>query len=513
MQPRALLVASEAIPLVKTGGLADVITALACELKRNHVDVSILLPGYPCALDAAENLKEAGYLPDLPGGPGKLYQGTIAEYDDVSVLLLDTPNFRKRLVNPYVDHDGNEYQDNAASFAALSHAAVAICAGKTSVPVPHVVHANDWHAGLIPALLHVAGIQRVGTVLTIHNLAFQGNYPMDLAESLGLPESLLGPDGMEFWGKMSFLKAGIRYADRISTVSESYAKEILTPRFGCGLDGILNERKDAIVPIPNGIDINTWDPETDPMIKHRFSRKDLRHKSTCKQELQKLFKLQSLADAPLMALGSRITHQKMADLALESLPGLLEKHPRLQVAVLGCGDHEYEHGFAELAKRYPGRVGVHIGYDEQRAHALHAGADMLLHGTRFEPFGLTPIYSMRYGTIPVASRVGGIIDTIPDAGLNGTPPQGACGVLFDGETADAMGAAVDRAIALYEQPAVWLEMQRHSMSCDFSWNGPVRKYIDMYRQVAPQSVRHLFAAALVQPVEDYAELPVYTAAA
>lgn len=502
MRPRVLLVASEAIPLVKTGGLADVITAMASALRKRNIDASILMPGYPCALDSVEVLKEVAYFSDLPGGPGRLYQGRITEHGSIPVLLLDTANFRKRLINPYVDHDGNEYRDNAASFAALSHAAVRICAGKTALPAPHIVHANDWHAGLVPAFLRASGETRTGSVVTIHNLAFQGNYPMEIASSLGIPQSMLGADGIEFWGRMSFMKAGIRYADRITIVSDSYAKEVLTPKFGCGLDGILNERKEAIVPIANGVDIETWNSMTDSLIAAPFSSADLRNKAICKRELQRIFKLPAVPDAPLLALGSRITHQKMADVALEALPALLDQHPRMQVAVLGCGDHEYEHGFTELERRYPGRVGVHIGYDERRAHALHAGADMLLHGTRFEPFGLTPIYSMRYGTIPIASRVGGMIDTIADAGAKGAPAKGACGVLFDGEQVSDMSAAVERALELFGCDADWLVMQRNAMNGNFSWDAPAQKYIDTYREIVPATVKALFDEAI--PVEvDY----------
>jgi starch synthase len=415
----------------------------------------------------------------------------------VPVLLLETARFAARTGNPYVDEDGNEYPDNALAFGDLAHAAVRICAGRTMFPAPHVLHANDWHAGLAPLLLRAQGIAAVGSALTIHNLAFQGNMAIELADRLGVPSHLLGADGAEFWGKLSFLKAGVACADRITTVSDTYAREILTPRFGYGFDGILNARRDALVPIANGVDTETWNPAQDPLIARAFDVDDMSGKSACKRELQKLFGLPVEPFAPLIALGSRITHQKMADVALKALPRLLNIHPRAQIVVLGCGDHGFEAAFRELAAAHPQRCAVHIGYDEKLAHALHAGADMLLHGSRFEPYGLTPIYSMLYGTIPVASRVGGLCDTVADAGHGDAPADCANGVLFDGEDADDMVIALERALELYGQGAHWQRMQRNAMRPDFSWSGPAKKYLRMYADIAPEAARPLFAASLM----------------
>ncbi len=508
MNARILIVCSEAVPLVKTGGLADVITSLARALRRRGLDATVMMPGYPAALDQARNLEEAGVLADLPGGPGRLLSGTMPEHD-VPVLLLCTPGFARRTGNPYVDECGQEFADNAQCFGTLAHAVVAVCGGATALAPPHVVHANDWHAGLVPALLRLKRIGEIGTLFTIHNLAFQGNFPLDCAAGLGIPPAMLGPDGLEFWGRLSFLKAGIRYADCISTVSHSYAAEILTPRFGHGMDGLLNERKRDLLAIRNGVDTDTWNPAGDALIARPFSPTDMRGKSVCKRELQALFNLPPDPFAPILAVGSRITHQKMADVAQASLPTVLQRYPRAQLIVLGCGDHAYEQGFARLAQDFPGRVAAHIGYDEKRAHALHAGADMLLHGSRFEPFGLTPLYSMRYGTIPIASRVGGIIDTIADARLSGPPPQGASGILFDGEDADSMTTAVSRAFALYENPGEWHAMQRNAMSADFSWSQPAEQYAAAYRGIAAQAVKELFA---VRPEAPEVDIPAYKTA-
>lgn len=501
MSARVLIVASEAVPLIKTGGLADVITSLARTLRRQGIDASVLIPGYPAALERVGTVQEACPLHGLPGGDGRLLQGKIPD-SDVPVILLCTAGFDRRTENPYIDADGREFPDNALCFGALGHAAVEICAGKTSLPPPHVVHANDWHAGLVPVLLQLAEVRHVGTLLTIHNLAFQGNYPMDHAAALGIPPGMQTTDGCEFWGRLSFLKTGIRYADRISTVSHSYASEILTPRFGHGMDGLLNARRSDLRAIRNGVDTATWNPSTDPLIARPFSLADMRGKNLCKRELQALFGLPFDPFAPVLAVGSRITHQKMADVAQVSLPAVLQRFPRAQAVILGRGDHAYEAGFSMLAKHYPGRIGVHIGYDEQRAHALHAGADMLLHGSRFEPFGLTPLYSMRYGTIPIASRVGGIIDTVIDAGLDGAPVPEASGILFDGEDPDSMTAAVSRAFALYENPSRWHAIQCNAMAADFSWGQPAQEYIAIYREVADGACKELFDVPVPDPAAE-----------
>jgi len=498
LNARVLIVSSEAVPLTKTGGLADVTSSLACAVRGRGIDAVVMMPGYPAALDRARGLQNVASLPDLPGGPGRLLAGVMPD-TEVPVILLDSAGFAARRGNPYVDDAGNELADNALCFGALAHAALAICAGRTALPVPHVVHANDWHAGLIPALLRRDGITGVGSLFTIHNLAFQGNFAPAVAPALGIPGEWLTADGVEFWGQLSFLKAGLRHADRISTVSESYASEILTSRYGHGMEGLLNARRNALVAIRNGVDTRTWNPSNDTLIARPFSASDMRGKTTCKRDLQLLFNLPADPFAPILAVGSRITHQKMADVAQAALPLVLQEHARVQVIVLGRGDHSLERSLAALAERFPGRVAVHIGYDERRAHALHAGADMLLHGSRFEPFGLTPLYSLRYGTIPIASRVGGIIDTIADAGLAGTSPPGANGVLFDGEDPEDMRVAIQRALALYENPSEWHAMQCNAMAADYSWEEPAGKYIGVYRDIAAAAARALFAPLVVEP--------------
>ncbi|HWV62622.1 MAG TPA: glycogen synthase GlgA [Oxalicibacterium sp.] len=490
-QPSVLLVTSEAVPLVKTGGLADVIGALAASLSTSHVDVTILIPGYPSAVRNAFGLKKIADLPALPGGDAELFLGTMPD-SRVKVLLLRSPLFDRRTANPYIDHSGHELDDNAIAFASLAHAAVRICAGRANYPVPHVVQANDWHAGLIAALLKLENITDVGSVMTIHNLAFQGNYPVEIAPQIGIPQEMITEDGMEFWGKMSYLKAGIAWSDCITTVSKTYAKEILTERFGYGMQDMLNRRRHVLHAIPNAVDLDVWHPETDKLIKRNFSVDNLAGKAACKRDLQKQFGLPIQQFTPLMAIGSRITHQKMADLILAAMPRILHEHPHLQIAVLGCGEPQYEEQFRQLAEQHPDRIGVYIGYDERRAHALHAGADILLHPTRFEPFGLTPLYSMLYGTVPVASRVGGLCDTIVDAGRDYLPVSEANGILFDGEETDDLVEAIAHALHLYMRPAAWQSMQRHAMQGNYSWSGPAAQYIQLYAKIAPLPARQLF---------------------
>lgn len=488
MNANILFVAAEAHPLAKTGGLADVVGGLAQALQQRGADVTILMPGYPRAMAAARGLRSLGAirLPmALPPGhsPARLMQGQMPD-SGVRVVLLDCPSLYDRPGSLYVDATGRDFCDNAQRFAALSHAATLIAAGETPLPAPQLVHAHDWHAGLTPLLMRARGL-RVPTIATIHNLAFQGVFPMECASALGLPADCLTPDGIEFWGKLNFLKAGVRYADRVTTVSHTYAREILTEHFGHGLDGLLRHRADALGAIPNGVDTSAWSPATDRLLPQRYDTRSFTGKRACKAALQARYGLPQDPDRPVVAMGSRLTHQKMADVALLAMEQALGRHGGVQFVVLGCGDPLLEAAYRDLAARYPDRVGVSIGYREEDAHLLHAGADALLHGSRFEPFGLTPVYAMRYGTVPIVSRVGGMADTVRDAGANGTPAARATGIVFDGDTVEAMSAAIDRALDWFSRPRHWRAMQRTGMQTEFGWEGPAQQYLAMYGALAP----------------------------
>jgi starch synthase len=478
-----LLVASEAVPLAKTGGLGDKVSAYAAALRQAGVDATILMPAYPAAVALAEGLHKFATLPGLPGGDGALLRGRMPG-TGVPVLLLRSDALYAR-AGLYQDEQGRDYTDNAIRFAALSTAAARIAQGVRGVKTPDIVHAHDWHCGLTPLLMKRAGVH-AKSVFTIHNLAFQGNYSLSLGAALGVPAAwlvpaLTRPESIEFYGALSLMKAGIVHADHVTTVSETYAREILTPRFGHLMEGVLQSCAGKLTGVINGIDGETWNPATDPLIARNYSFDDMRGKHVCKRALQQTFGLPADPFVPLMAIGSRMTGQKLADVAVEAIPPLLEKHPRLQIAVIGKGDAYIESGFRRLAQAWPDRVGVHIGYDERRAHALHAGADILLHGSRFEPCGLTQIYAMRYGTLPVASRVGGLADTIVDAGGEPcTQPAGPTGFLFDGDSAHDVIAGATRAIDAFMRPQQWRTLQRNAMSRDYGWSRAVERFVGLY---------------------------------
>jgi len=482
---RILAVTSEAYPLAKTGGLGDAVSGMTMALREAGMDVTLMLPAYAGTLDHVAGVREIARLADMPGGQARLLSGVCRELD-APVLLLENAALYDR-EGLYADADGQEYADNAVRFAALAHAAARVAVGRARVAPMDIVHAHDWHAGLTPLVLREMNA-RTRTIITLHNLAFQGLFPLECAAGLGIPEHYCGRDGIEYWGKLNFLKAGIRYADCVTTVSRNYAREILTPHFGCGLEGLLNARAKDLVPIPNGIDDELWDPARDACLKgDNFHADDLGNKARCKRALQQEFGLPEDPHATLMVLGSRITTQKMADLAIEAIPAALDAHPDLQVAAIGRGDRELEQALQCVAQRYPERCSVHIGFDEAQAHRLHAGADILLHGSRFEPFGLTPLYAMRYGAVPIGSRVGGMVDTIIDPGAQAgeNAMRSASGILFSGETAADMRAAIDRAMSLRRRPEIWSAMQRNGMTADFGWRNAAPAYVRLFQSLLP----------------------------
>ena len=483
-----LAVTSEAFPLAKTGGLGDAVSGLAQAINSSGASATLLLPAYRGTLSNLTHVTQVGVLLDLPGGPAAVLKGYCPVLD-LPVLLLQNDALYDR-DGIYVSSDGKEYADNAVRFAALSHAALRIAQGRLAVARPDIIHAHDWHAALVPLLIRQARISNVKTVQTLHNIAFQGVFPMDQASSLGIEKQFCSGDGIEFWGQLSFLKAGIRFADVVTVVSRNYAREILTPKFGCGLEGVLAARGGDLISIPNGIDTSTWDPQHDPHLnQHQFSARNLQQKTLCKQDLQQTFGLEQDAKTTVMAMGSRLTTQKMADLAVQAIPEALDQCASLQVCVMGQGDKNIEISLQDMARRYPGRCGVRIGFDEPCAHLLHAGADILLHGSRFEPFGLTPLYSMRYGTIPIGSKVGGMVDTICDPGANSSVSamRQASGVLFEGESADAMVKAIVRTMKLRQHPEVWQAMQKNGMTADLSWAKTAPAYLRLYRSLMPET--------------------------
>lgn len=459
------------------------VSAYAAALRDAGVEVSILMPAYPGALERAAGLTPVARMTGLPGGDAKLLRAQMPD-TGVPVLLLQMDHLFAR-EGLYRDPQGRDYLDNLTRFASLAAAATRIARGVRGVKRPDIVHAHDWHAGLTPLYMRLAGVA-AKSVFTIHNLAFQGNHPLALGGWIGVPPELLAPAlsderSIEFYNSLSMMKAGIVHADRVTTVSQRYAREILTPHFGHGMEGVLQAQAAKLCGIVNGIDTATWNPAADPLIARAYSVDDTAGKQTCKRELQQAFGLARDPFAPLVAIGSRLTEQKLADVVTYALPTLLEQHPRLQFAILGEGDKGLEQALLDIAAAWPGRVGVQIGYDEARAHMLHAGADILLHGSRFEPCGLTQLYAMRYGTIPVASRVGGLADTITDyAPDEGRAEDCATGFLFDGESRDDVVHALGRALAAFVQPSSWHALQRNAMSRESGWDRSTAHYLALY---------------------------------
>ncbi|MGA7964673.1 MAG: glycogen synthase GlgA [Gammaproteobacteria bacterium] len=488
---RLLFVASEIYPLAKTGGLADVCAALPNALAGLGMDVRLLMPAYPGARELLAAPRAASDLGEvLPGIRAGLVAGRTPD-TGLPIWLVDCPALFDRPGGPYQDDDGRDWPDNVLRFGLLCHAAALIAMDRAGLNWrPDIVHANDWHTGLVPLLLKQGGADRPRTVFTVHNAAFQGNFPIDETTArLQLTPEALGTDGIEFYGQMSFLKAGIRYADRVSTVSPTHARELLTPGLGFGMEGLFQARGNDFLGIMNGIDVGLWNPATDTHLTACYTREQGHGKIVCKATLQHQCGLNVDAQAPLVAYISRLTHQKMADVVLKHLPSLMDRHPRLQFVLHGRGELTLEEGFMQLAHRYPGRMSVRIGYEEAQAHHLHAAADILLHGSRFEPCGLTQLYAMRYGTIPVVSRVGGLADSVVDSGSPGNHIRKATGFVFDEASGDAMETTLDRCLETYEKrPRTWTALRIRAMDEDFSWALSARKYARLYNGLTGASI-------------------------
>jgi starch synthase len=480
-----LLVASEAAPLAKSGGLADMISAYGAALNEAGVAASILMPAYPGALKRVLGATRVAKLSGLPGGDGVIIRARMPD-TGLSVLLLQMDHLYDR-EGLYLDEHGRDYVDNLVRFASLAAAAARIARGVRGIKRPDVVHAHDWHAGLTPLFMKLGGVA-ARSVFTIHNLAFQGNYPLAAGAWIGVPSDLLAPAlsderSIEFYGSLSMIKAGIVHADRVTTVSERYAREILTTRFGHRMEGVLNAEAHKLCGITNGIDMQRWDPASDPLIASQYSADNVAGKYACKRSLQHAFGLAREPFVPLVAIGSRLTEQKLAEVVADAIPAMLSRHDRLQFAILGQGDAAIERRMRELAVQWPGRVGTCIGYDETLAHMLHAGADMLLHASRFEPCGLTQLYAMRFGTIPVASRVGGLADTISDYAFELDRYSAANGFLFEGETVHDIATGVGRAVDAFKNPSLWRALQRNAMTRDSGWGAAVQRYLGVYGEL------------------------------
>lgn len=475
---RVLSVASEIYPLIKTGGLADVAGALPAALAAEGVAVQSLVPGYPSVLRAVGSLEAVYRFDDLFGGSARLLRGLA---HGLELLVLEAPHLFDRPGGPYADAGGSDWPDNAFRFAALAWAAASIGSGDVAVHRPDVVHAHDWQAGLAPAYVHYGGRPRPATVMTVHNLAFQGAYPAGLLSALRLPAASYAIDGVEYHGAIGFLKAGLQLADRITTVSPTYAAEICTPEAGMGLDGLLRHRAGALSGILNGIDTSVWNPATDPRIASRYGPADVAARAVNKTALQRRFGLAEDSSAPLFGVISRLSWQKGLDLLLDAIPMLCGQGA--QLVVLGAGDRPLEDGYGSAATQHASQVGCVIGYDEDLAHLIQAGSDAILVPSRFEPCGLTQLCALRYGAVPVVARVGGLADTVIDASEMALAAGVATGVQFSPVSRPMLEAAIRRAINLYRDPDSWSRMCRNGMSTDVSWRNPAKRYAQLYRSL------------------------------
>jgi starch synthase len=477
---RALHVAAELYPWVKTGGLGDVLAALPPALLGQGVDTRLCLPGYPALLDAFHLTDAVRLSTPFAGERVRVALATVPG-GKVAAYLVDHPPFYDRPGGPYGASDGRDWPDNHRRFGLLSWVAATLGNGADPNWRPDIVHAHDWHAGLAPAYLKAAG--GAASVFTIHNLAFQGFFAAGIFPELSLPGHFYGVDGIEFYGGLSFLKAALFFADRLTTVSPAYAAEIQTPAFGEAFDGLLRGRSDTLTGILNGVDPRYWDPEHDDALPEPYGVESAEAgKAAAKAALRQRFHLNDGA-GPLFAVVSRLTPQKGLDLLLAALPELVAHGG--QLALLGSGDNGLEAGFVSVARERHGSVGIEIGYDETLSRLIIAGADSIVVPSRFEPCGLTQLYALRYGALPLVRRTGGLADTVTDATETSLADGTATGFVFDAASSEALAAALERATMLYGDKARWQQMIRQAMTRDFSWARSARQYLELYRELVP----------------------------
>ncbi|SFJ07316.1 glycogen synthase GlgA [Celeribacter neptunius] len=464
---RVLSVTSECVPLVKTGGLADVAGALPGALAPLGVEMRTLLPGYRAVLEAQPEAETVFEVWDLFGGFARIRRGKLG---DGVLYILDAPHLYDRDGSLYIGPDGHDWWDNPQRFAALSLAAAMIAAHGIEDWVPEVLHLHDWQAGLTPIYLRELGAaERVKTLMTIHNIAFQGCFGADMVRTLGLPPQGFSENGFEYWGQVSTLKAGITASTKVSTVSPTYARELLTGEFGLGMEGILASRGNDFTGILNGIDEEVWNPS------YKTPAGKAKHKAALREEMHL-----PESDGPLAVVISRLTGQKGFDLLLEALPEFLEQGG--QLALLGSGEGYFESAFRDAALKSP-HVAVRIGYDEAFARRLIEGGDAILVPSRFEPCGLTQLYGLRFGTLPVVSLTGGLADTVIHANPAALSAGVATGLQFYPTTARALSQALTRLCELYRKPKIWQQMMKNAMAQPVGWDTSAAAYADLFREM------------------------------
>jgi starch synthase len=479
--PRILMAASEMTPFAATGGLGDVLGALPPALAALGVQVHVVLPAYRTpAITAAGGAVHTTLV--VPHGDRLREAGLrTLRHRDVAVSFVVADDYFDR-AGLYGDHSG-DFRDNAARFTFFAHAVTTLVTRLD--PPPDVVHCHDWQSALVPALLRTAAdarLARIPTAFTIHNLGYQGVFPADAWPLTGLDRRYFTSSHLEFHGQVNLMKAGLVFADALTTVSPRYAEEIQTPEHGHGLDGVLRERRGALRGILNGIDDRRWNPAQDPHLAAAYSATDLAGKTACKAALQRAFGLPVNPRVPLIGMVTRLAEQKGLDILMGALPGLLGLD--LQLAILGSGDARYERSLGEAASRHPSRIAVRFAFDEALSHQVEAGADMFLMPSRYEPCGLNQMYSLRYGTVPIVRATGGLDDTIDD--VDAAPGYGT-GFKFTDYSPDALAAAVRRALAAYPDRASWERVMREGMRRDHSWRRAAGSYLELYRSLRAPS--------------------------
>ncbi|MCD7060167.1 glycogen synthase GlgA [Pelagibacterium xiamenense] len=475
-----LSVASEVYPLVKTGGLADVAGALPGALAAHDVSMRTLVPGYPQVLSALKKGRQVAEFDDLFGGPAQLIAGRAEGLD---LIVIAAPHLYERPGGIYVNELGKDWTDNWARFAALGWVAAELAKGLVDGYEPRIIHAHDWQGAMAAAYVAFGGDSQTQVVVTIHNLAFQGQFGAEVFPHLRLPDAAFTMHGVEYYGGVGFLKAGLQCAHAITTVSPTYAREIRTPEYGMGLEGLLNQRGFDLHGILNGIDTDAWNPQTDTALAAGYGASTISKRGVNKLALAQRFGLDQ-SDGPLFGIVSRLTWQKGIDLVADNVDWLVTLGG--QLAVLGSGEPQLEAALSEAAARHPGRVGFVSAYDEELSHLIQGGADIIFVPSRFEPCGLTQLYGLRYGAVPLVSRVGGLADTVIDANTAAVEAGVATGVQFSPVESGALGEAIMRAMNLYGQPAVWSRMQRKGMKTDVSWNRSAEKYAGLYTSLLRQ---------------------------
>lgn len=479
-----LFVTPEYTGLIKAGGLGDVSAALPKALLAQQHDVRILIPGYSQVMNSGHPITVIETMDAHAGLPGCSIGRMQINNKGPIIYVVICPELYEREGTPYCDSNGKDWQDNSIRFARLSFAAAEIAKGCAGIKwLPDLVHANDWPTALTPAYMAWRG-QKTPSVFTIHNLAHQGLFEANLLNALGLPEEAFNINSMEFYGKLSFLKAGIVYANHVTTVSETYAREITTPAFGCGLEGLLNQKYEQglLSGIINGID-ESWEPKSDPHLVESFGAREWERKKINTQYVEQLFDLPHSAD-PLFAVVSRLAHQKGVDLTIHVADSIINAGGR--IVVMGCGESELEARMMQLAKKYPRQVGVDIGFNEIIARRIFAGSDFLLMPSRFEPCGLSQLYAQRCASLPIARRTGGLADTIED-GLNG--------FLFHDANVESYKGAVDRALQVFKRPNLLCAMRCRAMAAPLYWRQSVQPYAQLYQKLLSLVGRHWGAFA------------------